>query len=188
MDSVPSLQAWSESLGDISYPLLSDFYPHGQVAQQYGVLMEDGRSERAIFVIDKAGFIRYIDHHDIDDQPDNEELFKALLEIEPDAAVMLDKKVESEGLKESASTESESLPSVDLYCTAWCPACRRARIYLKSHRIKFNEINITDDREAAERVREWTGGNETSPTFDIQGTIVVDFDRERLDEIFGFDR
>ena len=37
----------------------------------YGVFREpDGYSERAIFVIDKRGFIRYIDIHDIDEQPD----------------------------------------------------------------------------------------------------------------------
>ena len=42
----------------------------------------DGRSERAVFVIDRDGVIRYIDIHDIDDQPDNEEARKVLREIE----------------------------------------------------------------------------------------------------------
>jgi len=86
VDSADCLHAWAESLGGITYPLLSDFYPHGQVAQTYGVLRSDGRSERAIFVIDKLGIIRYVDVHDIDLQPDNEELFRVLAELEPQAA------------------------------------------------------------------------------------------------------
>jgi alkyl hydroperoxide reductase subunit AhpC len=85
VDSVPSLLAWSESLEEITYPLLSDFFPHGQVAQKYGVLRADGTSERAIFVIDRTGIIRYVDVHDIDEQPDNEVLFGVLEELEPDA-------------------------------------------------------------------------------------------------------
>jgi peroxiredoxin len=44
----------------IRFPLLSDFYPHGAVAQNYGVFREkDGVSERALFVIDKEGVIRW---------------------------------------------------------------------------------------------------------------------------------
>jgi alkyl hydroperoxide reductase subunit AhpC len=70
-------------LGGITYPLLSDFWPHGQIAQLYGVLRDDGKSERAIFVIDKMGIVRYVDVHDIDLQPDNEELFRVLAELEP---------------------------------------------------------------------------------------------------------
>ncbi len=38
VDSAPCLKAWAESLGGISYPLLSDFYPHGRFAELYGVL------------------------------------------------------------------------------------------------------------------------------------------------------
>jgi len=62
VDSVPCLKAWADSLGGISYPLLSDFYPHGQVARLYGVFRPEGTSERAIYVIDKQGCIVYVDH------------------------------------------------------------------------------------------------------------------------------
>ena len=78
---MPCLKAWADSLGGITYPLLSDFYPHGQVAQAYGVLRSEGYSERAIFVVDKRGVIRYVDVHDIDSQPDNELLFRVLAEL-----------------------------------------------------------------------------------------------------------
>ncbi len=56
--------------------MLSDFWPHGQVAQAYGVLRPDGYVERVIFVIDKAGIVRYIDVNDIAQQPDNEVIFR----------------------------------------------------------------------------------------------------------------
>jgi alkyl hydroperoxide reductase subunit AhpC len=68
VDHVPCLKAWAESLGGINYPLLSDFWPHGQVSDLYGVLRKEGYSERAIFIIDRDGIIRYIDIHAIDER------------------------------------------------------------------------------------------------------------------------
>jgi peroxiredoxin (alkyl hydroperoxide reductase subunit C) len=63
------------------FPVLSDFWPHGAVAQKYGVLRSDGTSERALFVIDKKGIIRYIDVHDINKRPPLEGIIKALKRI-----------------------------------------------------------------------------------------------------------
>jgi peroxiredoxin len=80
-DNVPSLENWAKSMGGLSYPLLSDFWPHGQVALKYGVLREEGICERALFVIDKQGIIRYIDIHPIGDQPDNAEIFEVLKKL-----------------------------------------------------------------------------------------------------------
>jgi peroxiredoxin len=94
VDSEPCLKAWSERLGKITYPLLSDFYPHGQVASTYGILRAEGYSERSIIVIDKEGIIRYVDVHDIKEKPDNNVLFSALAELEPQAAAALQRKSE----------------------------------------------------------------------------------------------
>ena len=82
IDSPPSNNAFAESLGVENVPLLSDFWPHGEVARRYGVLRKEGYGERAIFVVDKEGIIRYIDIHDFDAQPDNQELFDVLKELE----------------------------------------------------------------------------------------------------------
>ena len=47
-------------MGNITYPLLSDFYPHGKVAQLYAIFNEEtGTSRRAVIVIDKEGIIRF---------------------------------------------------------------------------------------------------------------------------------
>ncbi len=81
VDSVPSHQSWAYSMGGIDFPLLSDFWPHGEIAERYEAMTDAGHTERLIIVVDKEGIIRYIDHHDIEDEPDVEELFKALSEL-----------------------------------------------------------------------------------------------------------
>jgi peroxiredoxin len=79
IDPQPSKTAWAQSLGQISFDLLSDFYPHGEVAQKYGVFRtKDGFAERAIFVVDKRGKIAWSKVYAIPQQPDNEEMFAAL--------------------------------------------------------------------------------------------------------------
>jgi glutaredoxin len=180
IDHVPCLKAWAESLGGIHYPLLSDFWPHGAVAEKYGVFRDDGRSERAIFIIDKEGIVRYIDIHDIDDQPDNDEVLAELRRIDPQTAARA----------VAAELEAAGLPTGDviMYCTSWCPACRRARRFLEERGVAYAEIDINAYPEARPRLRELTGGVLTTPTFDIRGEIVVDFkqeQRERLEEILG---
>ena len=57
VDSIPGLQAWQKTLGGIMYPLLSDFWPHGETARKYGVLTDSGYCDRTIFIIDKKGII-----------------------------------------------------------------------------------------------------------------------------------
>ena len=82
VDNTPTLYSWAKNMcdaeGSIWFTVLSDFYPHGWVAKKYGVLRSDGLSERALFVIDKKGVIRYIDIHDINEKPPISELEKAL--------------------------------------------------------------------------------------------------------------
>lgn len=81
-DNIPTLHAWTQEMGGVWFPVLSDFWPHGKVATDYGVLRSDGTSERALFVIDKAGIIRYIDVHDINERPPLEALIKELEKLQ----------------------------------------------------------------------------------------------------------
>lgn len=79
IDPQPSKTAWAKTLGPISFDLLSDSYPHGAVAQQYGVFREkDGISDRAVFLIDKQGRVRWSKVYDIPELPKNEELIAQL--------------------------------------------------------------------------------------------------------------
>lgn len=81
MDSTYALKAWSESM-KTSFPLLSDFYPQGKIVDLYGVRHAAGMAERAIFLIDKEGVIRYIEiEHVPSEMPDNYDLFEAIEKV-----------------------------------------------------------------------------------------------------------
>ena len=82
VDNIPTLYAWTKEMGELWFPVLSDFYPHGAVARKYGVLRSNGVTERALFVINKKGIIRYIDVHDINQRPPLEALVKELEKLE----------------------------------------------------------------------------------------------------------
>ncbi|HWU57548.1 MAG TPA: peroxiredoxin [Microbacteriaceae bacterium] len=58
VDSKYTLRAWADQ-ENYQFSLLADFWPHGEIAKEYGVFLEDkGIANRATFVIDKAGIIR----------------------------------------------------------------------------------------------------------------------------------
>jgi peroxiredoxin/glutaredoxin len=175
VDSADCLRAWAESLGGIHYPMLSDFWPHGAVAQKYGVLRSEGKSERAIFVIDKKGVICYIDIHDIHDQPSNEILRKIIREIDPEVRQR----------PELPDPKPAALPhgGIVMYCTKWCPDCKKARQWLAEHHLYYTEVDITSTPGAGKQVEIWANGSRTTPTFDIDGTIIVDFNEARLREV-----
>jgi peroxiredoxin len=79
IDPQPAKTAWAKTLGPISFDLLSDFHPHGEVAQKYGVYRPvEGFSERAVFVIDKQGKVAWSKVYAIPEQPDNADIFNAL--------------------------------------------------------------------------------------------------------------
>ncbi|SOC53498.1 Peroxiredoxin [Blastococcus aggregatus] len=79
VDSIYSHGAWSAVRG-ITFPLLADFHPKGDVARRYGVWREsDGFSDRALYVIDADGVIRYVDVSPrVEHLPDIYDVFAAL--------------------------------------------------------------------------------------------------------------
>lgn len=82
VDSEFSHEAFRESRG-YKMMLLSDFEPKGEVSKKYGVYRDkDGFSERALFVIDKDGVIRYSYVSPIDVNPGADQILKTLKEIQ----------------------------------------------------------------------------------------------------------
>lgn len=79
VDSIYSHGAWAAVRG-LTFPLLADFNPHGEVARRYQVWREgDGFSERALFLVDGEGLIRYVHvSPKLSHVPDIYELFAAL--------------------------------------------------------------------------------------------------------------
>jgi peroxiredoxin (alkyl hydroperoxide reductase subunit C) len=82
VDNIPTLFAWTNQMGKLWFPVLSDFWPHGGVAEKYGVLRSNGVAERALFIIDKKGILRYIDVHDINKRPPLEDMVNELEKLQ----------------------------------------------------------------------------------------------------------
>ncbi|TWV35162.1 peroxiredoxin [Streptomyces misionensis] len=77
-DSIHSLRVFAEQEG-LEYPLLSDFWPHGNVSRAYGVFDEDkGCAVRGTFVIDKEGVVRWTVVNGLPDARDLNDYVKAL--------------------------------------------------------------------------------------------------------------
>jgi len=75
VDSVPSKKAWASSLGVKKTRLLSDFWPHGGVARQYGLFREkDGFSQRANVIVDGDGKVFFSKVYEIGELPDIDEI------------------------------------------------------------------------------------------------------------------
>lgn len=193
VDHVPALKAWAESLGGITYQLLSDFWPHGEACRAWGVLREeDGFSERAIFIVGSDGVVRYADVHDIADQPDNAALFAVLEALEPERAAQLHAEEtasasDAEGLGDSAAGAA-SEAGLLMFCTPWCPDCRAAREWLAAHDIPYREIDVTRDPGARARAAAHNDGRLHTPTFEIGSEVCVDFRPDRLSELLGVSR
>lgn len=81
VDNVPTLHAWVQEMGGVWFPVASDFFPHGGLADALGILRSNGEAERALFLIDKQGVIRYIDVHDINSRPDLGPLVEAMQKL-----------------------------------------------------------------------------------------------------------
>jgi peroxiredoxin len=69
VDNRATLFSWTRQMGDLWFPVLSDFWPHGAVADKFGVLRSDGVAERALIFIDMKGVITYIHVSDINKRP-----------------------------------------------------------------------------------------------------------------------
>ena len=81
VDSSAATAAWAAKEG-YEFPLLSDFWPHGAVAEQYGVLdAERGIAKRGTFLVDKEGVIRFAEVNAIPDARDQQRWRQALIEL-----------------------------------------------------------------------------------------------------------
>ena len=82
VDTVPSKKAWADHLGIKAVRLLSDFWPHGEVAKAYGVFRErNGFSERAHIIVDRNSKIAFVKVYAISQLPDIGEIIEILRSI-----------------------------------------------------------------------------------------------------------
>jgi len=78
IDSVPSKKAWAKNLDVNHIKFLSDFWPHGGIAQQFGLFRNEGYSERANVIIDENGLVEYVQVYEISTLPDIDEIVTIL--------------------------------------------------------------------------------------------------------------
>jgi peroxiredoxin len=79
VDSVPCKNAWAKQLQVADTRLLSDFWPHGGVAQMYGLFREEqGTSKRANVILDENGTVIFVKVYDIPQLPDIAEIVRFL--------------------------------------------------------------------------------------------------------------
>lgn len=81
VDTPFSLKAWAEQQG-YQFPLLSDFWPHGEVAQRYGVFNDGaGLAVRGTFLIDTDGIVRFAEVNEPGQPRDQEAWKKSVAEL-----------------------------------------------------------------------------------------------------------
>lgn len=81
VDAPPTHQRWANEQG-FEFPLLSDFWPHGEVARTYGVFDDRvGIAVRGTFIVDQAGTVAYTDRNAVPDARDQDAWKAALREI-----------------------------------------------------------------------------------------------------------
>ena len=70
---------------------------------------------------------------------------------------------------------------VKIYTTTWCPWCKTAKEFFKENKIKFTELNVENQEYAKEMVEK--SGQTGVPVIDVDGRIIVGFDKEKLKKV-----
>lgn len=74
--------------------------------------------------------------------------------------------------------------NIRVYTTNTCPWCTKVKNYLRSNNINYEEVNVGLNRNAAiEMVSK--SGQMGVPVLDIDGSIIVGFDKTRIDDLLG---
>ena len=73
---------------------------------------------------------------------------------------------------------------VKIYSTATCPYCIRAKQFLKENSVPFEDIDVASNKAAADEMVRKTGQMGV-PVLDIEGQIIVGFDKERIKQVLG---
>ena len=69
--------------------------------------------------------------------------------------------------------------TVKIYTTSTCPWCMKVKEYLSEHKIKYQEVNVQEDQEAAKEMIE-KSGQMGVPVIEINGEIILGFDEPKI--------
>ncbi len=73
---------------------------------------------------------------------------------------------------------------IKIYSTSTCPYCSMEKDWLREHNIEFEEIDVSQDQEAANEMVE-KSGQMGVPVTEVDGELVVGFDKEKLKQLLG---
>ena len=73
---------------------------------------------------------------------------------------------------------------VTVYGTPTCPFCTRAKQYLEDKSVEFESIDVAADQDKVQELVD-KSGQMGVPVLDIEGAIIVGFDKEKIDEALG---
>ncbi|MBU0503620.1 MAG: glutaredoxin domain-containing protein [Candidatus Omnitrophota bacterium] len=73
---------------------------------------------------------------------------------------------------------------ITVYSTPTCPYCIRVKQFLKDNNISFEHHDVSVDQEKAEEMIK-KSGQMGVPVLDIEGEIIIGFDKERIKELLG---
>ncbi|NLK22280.1 MAG: NrdH-redoxin [Epulopiscium sp.] len=74
--------------------------------------------------------------------------------------------------------------NIIVYSTPTCPFCHMVKNYLKKNNFEYKDIDVAKDQIAAEEMVK-KSGQMGVPVIDIDGSIVVGFDREKINSLLG---
>jgi peroxiredoxin len=89
VDSIMNTTAWERAIGPFDFALCSDFWPHGEVSERYGLLRRSGEesndgtgsSERTVVIVDRSGTVAFRKTYAQDQVPPVEEVLTLLEQI-----------------------------------------------------------------------------------------------------------
>ncbi len=73
---------------------------------------------------------------------------------------------------------------VKVYSTSTCPWCHKTKQFLKDNNIEFEDLDVSSDRKSADEMIE-KSGQMGVPVVDIEGKIIVGFDKEAIKKELG---
>ncbi len=156
---------------------LVGFFPEGSEAFPAFQAFCAEREDLATFVMDPARAGRLLEEFGVDETP-------VVLQLQ--RTRVLHRLPGPRPTSDYALVFGQTVPThqVVVYTAPGCSWCVRAKAYLRQHGVAFEEIDVATDSEAAQRMIE-RSGRQGVPQLEIDGQVVVGFDRGRIDALLG---
>ncbi len=166
IDSVYCHANWAASLGGVSFPLLADFHPKGEVATAYGIYLDQaGLSDRATVIIDAGGTVRYAESVTPAGKRDMAELLAECEKVDAAYDGQLPAATAPAGL------ESDAVLYVRNNCAAsGATLLARENLHLGD---KLPVVNVSEDAAAMERLKA-ASGKEQAPCLAVGGKVILE--------------